>query len=598
MNRLGQEKSSYLQHAAHQKVDWYPWCDEAFERARKEDKPVFLSSGAVWCHWCHVMAQESFNDDEAAQLLNERFIAVKLDRDERPDIDRRYQQAVTAMGFGGGWPLSVFLTPDRKPFYGGTYFPLEERFGMQGFKAILDTISNLYRENKGEVMKHSDALLDALTPKRVPAGELRETLVDKGAQLILAAFDGNHGGFGRAPKFPMPGAIEFLIQRYVRTKERSYGDAVTTTLIAMAKGGIHDHLGGGFHRYSTDDEWIIPHFEKMTDDNAWLLKNFANAYRVFGQPYFKDVAQGIIRFFLRDLSDSNGGFYASQDADVTVSQEGGFFTWTVEEFEDALNEDERRILTPYFMHLKGAMPHTARHEPARRVLFIDDPLPDVARQAGIEQGKAEQILASGKEKLLAVRLARQKPFIDTATYTSLNGIAISAFLTAYEVLRDEQAKEFSLKSIERILATNVAGGELFHVEGIRALLDDYVFFSDALVAAYEATGDRLFLNRAREFMDVCLERFLDKDGGGFFDTDREVLGMRLKGVEDIPHPSSNSAAVLVLLRLASACKEEAYRTYAEQTLRAFSSFGDSYGVHCGYYYHALDRRLNLLQPAQ
>jgi uncharacterized protein YyaL (SSP411 family) len=591
MNRLSQERSAYLQHARGQGIDWYPWSDEAFERARKENKPVFLSSGAVWCHWCHVMARESFENDDVARLLNEHFVSIKLDRDERPDVDRRYQQAVAAMGFGGGWPLSIFLTPDRKPFYGGTYFPLEESFGRPGFKAILKTISDLYRDKKEEIFSHSDRLLEALKHEQVPAGELRESLVSEGVLLIIPGYDRRNGGFGQAPKFPMSGALEFLINRYFLSKEQHLRDMVVNTLTAMAKGGIYDHLGGGFHRYSTDQGWIIPHFEKMADDNAWLLRNYTDAYAVFHEPYFRDVAQGIIDFFLTDLSDPEGGFYASQDADVTPTDEGGYFTWTDDDFKAVLNEREYEVLSRYLFHQRGVM----HHDPTRKVLFVERSMEEVAREAGIDLETVAGIVAKGRRMLLEFRSGRVKPFVDRAMYTSLNGLAISAFFKAHMTLGIEEAKQFALKSIERVMAINVAGGELQHREGIRALLDDYIFFSDALVCAYEATGDPIHLERAKGFMDVCLERFQDKEGGGFFDTDGEVIGMRLKGIEDIPHPSANALAIPLLLKLAFICGEDRYRAHAVRALETFSPYGQSHGIHGSYYFCAVDCYFNLME---
>ncbi len=591
VNRLGSEKSAYLQHAKDQKIDWYPWGDEAFERAEREDKPVFLSSGAVWCHWCHVMARESFEDDEVAKLLNERFVSIKLDRDERPDIDRRYQQAVAAMGFGGGWPLSIFLTSHRKPFYGGTYFPLEEGFGRPGFKAILATISNLYREKREEVLRHSDTLLEALKPEHIPAGELKEALIDEGVKLIISGYDRRWGGFGQAPKFPMSGALEFLINRYFLCKDEYCRDVAVSTLRAMAKGGIHDHLGGGFHRYSTDQEWILPHFEKMTDDNAWLLRNYTDGCVVFGEPSFKDVAQGIVSFFLAELSDPEGGFYASQDADVTPADEGGFFTWTDADFEAVLDKGEYGVLSSYLFHPRGSM----HHDPAKKVLFVERPVEEIARDREMDLDAAAAMIRAGKKKLLESRSGRQKPFVDKAIYTSLNGLAISAFLKAYMALGIEEGKDFALKSIKRIMAINVAEGELLHTEGIRALLDDYIFLSDALLAAYEATGDSLHLKRATKLMDTCLERFWDREGGGFFDTDKEVLGMRLKGIEDIPHPSANSLAVQVLLKLAFMGGDEKYRDYARKSLEAFAAYGRTYGIHGGYYFCALDSYFSIME---
>ena len=346
MNRLAQEKSAYLRHAADQKIDWYPWSEEAFEKAQKEDKPVFLSSGAIWCHWCHVMAKESFEDDEVAELLNDRYVAIKLDRDERPDVDRRYQQAVTAMGVNGGWPLSVFLTPEKIPFYGGTYFPVTDSFGKPGFKTLLKAMSEFYKTRKDEVYENSRKFHDFLKQQSPKKGKVSEVLVGEAIKSIMRGFDKTHGGFGSSPKFPMSGAIEFLLNRYFFTKDQTIEYALKKTLIAMASGGFYDQLGGGFHRYSTDEAWTVPHFEKMTEDNAWLLRNYADAYSLFGDEFFKKVAENIIFFTRSELSRPDGGFYASMDADVTPDDEGGYFTWTDDEVRSTLTADEYAVFSP------------------------------------------------------------------------------------------------------------------------------------------------------------------------------------------------------------------------------------------------------------
>jgi hypothetical protein len=591
VNRLANEKSAYLQHAAHQKINWYPWGDVAFEKAQQEDKPVFLSSGAIWCHWCHVMAKESFEDGEVASILNENFIAIKLDRDEMPDIDRRYQQAVAAMGFGGGWPLSIFLTSDRKPFYGGTYFPPGEGFGRPAFKTILMAITELYRAKREEVIETSEKLLDMLKQKPMETGELRESLVNEGSEIIMRSFDTLNGGFGKAPKFPMSGATEFLLGRYFFTRDEVLGAALRKTLTFMAKGGYHDQLAGGFHRYSTDQAWTIPHFEKMADDNAWLLRNYTDAYSLFGDPYFKEVAQGIISFTRGELSHPDGGFYASQDADVTPDDEGGYFTWTDEDFKKLLDNEEYKVLSPYFLHDRGMM----HHDPAKRVLYVDKSPEDVAKMAGIDVETVHGIIERGKKKLLAARETRIKPIVDTALYSSLNGMYISAFLKAYRVLRDEDIKGFALKSLERILTINTDDDNLLHTPGVKGLLDDHIHLIDALISAYEVTGNEPYLDKADLLMSRSIELFWDNDEGGFFDTDEEVLGTRLKGIEDIPQPSANSLAIILLIKLSFMREKTEYRKLAEKALKVFSSWGQAMGIHGGYYFSALERYYNGLE---
>mgnify|MGYP000849032697 FL=1 len=591
MNKLANEKSAYLQHAAHQQINWHPWGDEPFEKAKQEDKPVFLSSGAIWCHWCHVMAKESFEDEEVAKIINENYVAIKLDRDEMPDIDRRYQQVIAAMGFGGGWPLSVFLTSDKKPFYGGTYFPPNERFGRPAFKTILMAIAELYRTQRAQVVESSEQLLNMIKHKLLVSSEIQESIIDKGASTILKSADTLYGGFGRAPKFPMAGAIEFLLSRYFFTRDESLATMLRKTLTSMARGGFHDHLAGGFHRYSTDQSWIVPHFEKMADDNAWLLRNYVDAYSIFGDPFFKDVAQGIINFTRNELSHPDGGFHTSQDADVTPDDEGGYFTWTDNDFKALLTDEEYTVLSKYFLHERAIM----HHDSSKRVLYIDKNPEDVAEMIGMNVEKVNQIIIQGRRKLLHARETRTKPFVDTAMYSSLNGMYISAFLRAYRVLRDSAIKDFALKSLERILTINTDNNTVFHTPGIKGLLDDHIHLIDALVSAYEVTGKRPYLEKADLFMVQTIELFWDNDEGGFFDTSEEVLGTRLKGIDDTPHPSANSLAIMLLIKLAFIRDKQEYRALAEKALKLFSSWGQEAGVHGGYYFSALDAFYNGLE---
>jgi uncharacterized protein YyaL (SSP411 family) len=591
MNRLTNERSAYLRHAANQKIDWFPWSDEAFEKAKKENKPVFLSSGAIWCHWCHVMAKESFYDDEIAGILNENFVAIKLDRDERPDIDRRYQQAVAAMGFSGGWPLSVFLTDEKKAFYGGTYFPPVDMYGRTGFKTILLAVSDLYRTKKDEIHEQSDQFIALLDQQDTVPGEINAAMIGHAAQGMLSYIDKLHGGFGKAPKFPMSGAIEFLLNRYFFTREEGLGDLLKKTLNGMANGGFHDQLGGGFHRYSTDEAWTVPHFEKMTDDNAWLLRNYIDAYSIFGDSRYREIAEGILFFVNKELSHPDGGFYASMDADVTPDDEGGYFTWTDEDLKRALNEDEYKVLSVYFLHALNAV----HHDPEKKVLSVMMTIEELAGKVGMDSETVKTIILQGKAKLLAERDTRTKPFIDNALYTSLNGMMISAYLKAYRVLRDETIRDLALKTLKKILETNVVDNRLYHSEGVKALLDDYIYLIDALLSAYEVTGDAAYLEKAQKYMDRCIELYRDEEKGGFFDTDEKVIGTRLKGVEDIPRPSANALAIMILVKLSLMIDDDRYRHLAESSLKLFSPPAQIIGLHAGYYFCAMDAFFHMLK---
>lgn len=591
MNRLANQNSPYLRHAAHQKIDWYPWCDEAFERAKKEGKPVFLSSGAVWCHWCHVMAKESFEDDEVATILNRHFISIKLDRDERPDIDRRYQRAVAAMGGGSGWPLSVFLTHDKKPFYGGTYFPLHEGFGRPGFKTLLKAISELYNTKKDEVIENSTEIVEFLKPKDLTKGHVGQELVSIGIKAILDSADRKNGGFGYAPKFPMSGAIEFLLNRYFFTGDGDLGDFLKKTLSSMSMGGIYDQLAGGFHRYSTDTNWIVPHFEKMLDDNVWLLKNYTDAYNIFHDRTFMDTAQGIIDFIRYELSDIEGGFYASQDADVTPDDEGGYFTWSKKELKDILTEDEFKMISAYYIHDNGRL----HHNPEKVVLSVSDDIETFSKKNSMEIENTVSIIKKAKEKLLAERQKRQRPFIDKTMYTSLNGMAVSIFLRAYQTFRDEYLKGFALMTLERVIKENMRGAALFHSPGVPAMLDDYIYLIDASISAYETTGDNRYIRYAEDLMKICIDRLWDHDMGGFFDSEDDVMGIRLKGIDDTPHPSANSVAIIDLLKLSAILKKDLYRIRAEEAIGAFINQAESIGIHGGYFFCGLDAYFNMLE---
>ena len=593
MNRLEHEHSPYLRHAARQKIDWYAWSEEAFEKARFEDKPVFLSTGAVWCHWCHVMAKESFEDEETAQLLNDLFINIKLDRDERPDIDRRYQQTVAAMGGGSGWPLSVFLTADKKPFYGGTYFPPEDRQGRPGFRKVLVAVSHFYKTQRADAAAFSRRVMDALTVKTLEPSTISETMISEAEGALLSQFDSEHGGFGAAPKFPMPGALEFLIRRSRVQKDPATAKAAHRMLEAMARGGFHDHLAGGFHRYSTDESWTMPHFEKMADDNAGLLRNYSDAFAVFGDEQFRDVARDIIVFTREVLSDPRGGFYASQDADVTPDDEGGYFTWTDDDLRSVLGPEEVNVLSLYLLHEKGSM----HHDPAKKVIFEEQPIEEIAKSLGKSVEDARRILVSGKKKMLSARSRRVMPFIDRTLYTSLNGMLIAAYFHAFNVFGDEEVKSFGVVSLERILKDRLIDHALMHAENIPAGLDDYVHLIDALITGYEATATQRYLLLADELMAACIKKFFDPGEGGFFDTENAVLDTRFKKIEDTPHSSANAVAVLLLLKLSLMTGNDEYRLRGEQSLRLFSGFAREIGVHAGAYFCSLDASFRMLKLA-
>ncbi|UCH44728.1 MAG: thioredoxin domain-containing protein [Nitrospiraceae bacterium] len=591
INRLSTSPSAYLQKASSQKIDWHPWSDAAFDLARKEGKPLFLSSGGVWCHWCHVMAQESFSDDEVADLLNTRFISIKLDRDERPDIDRRYQMAVRAMGQGGGWPLSVFLTPEKKPFFGGTYFPPEDRMGRPGFQKVLRAVIRLYEEKRDDVEEYTEKIMSILQTPSFQQGELRKSSIDDAVKHILSEYDTKNGGFGEAPKFPMSGAMELLINRFFITGVPELRDAGIRSLESMARGGVYDQLAGGFHRYSTDPAWIIPHFEKMADDNAWLLRNYIYAYGATGNTFLKQIAEETACFIRDVLGDPNGGFYASQDADVSPDDEGGYFTWTDRGIRKILDDDEYEVMALHFLHEAGRM----HHDREKHVLFIARSAEEIAEETGRQLSSVNEIIKRAKTKLHDHRLTRETPFIDKTMHTSTNGMILSSLFLACRVLKDTGLEALAVKSLDSIMGLRYVDGSLYHSEGVRAMLDDYVYLMDALVSAYETTGNREYAEQAVTLMQTCISTFWDKEQGGFFDSEDHALGIKIRGLEDIPHPSANSICIIVLIKMTNITKDQKYMRYAEDSLKAFSQRANDLGISGAYFFCALDAYLNILK---
>ncbi len=500
MNSLAQASSAYLRSAMHQPIQWHEWGEEAFAAAQRDNKPILLDIGAVWCHWCHVMDRESYESSEVAGIINREFIAVKVDRDERPDVDSRYQLAVSAISGTGGWPLTVFLTPDGRPFYGGTYFPPVDQWGRPSFKKILLAIADAYKERRDEVLKSAEEAMNVLSNAENFSHHHREfspRLVGIMVQSALPIFDEKHGGFGSAPKFPHPAAIDLLLDWYARTGEERVATVITTTLTKMARGGVYDQLAGGFHRYSVDEHWTVPHFEKMSYDNSELLKNYVHAYQVFGYEFYAHVARDIIRWMDEWLSDrEHGGFYASQDADINLDDDGDYFTWTVEDAKAVLTEEEfKAIALHYDIEPVGEM----QHDPTKNVLWVRALPEEVASRLGIDQSQALDLLASAKTKLYAARLQRPTPFVDKTVYVSWNAMCVSAYLQAAQVLGLDDARKFALRSLDRILAEAWSEERgMSHVIAyadpkankrfVAGLLDDYAFTATGVSGCLRSHG--------------------------------------------------------------------------------------------------------------
>lgn len=602
MNRLSKEHSAYLRSAAHQPVDWYPWGAEAFERAQRENKPILLDIGAVWCHWCHVMDGESYENEAIASIINEHFVAIKVDRDERPDVDARYQAAVSAISGQGGWPLTAFLMPDGRVFYGGTYFPPEDRYGRAGFPKVLQIIAETYRKEPEKVLQNAEEIQRIVSGYLARQGEvtaLTESLLDAALSSIGREYDARYGGFGTAPKFPHPSAIELLLARYHNTGEQWMMDIVTKTLRAMAKGGIYDQLGGGFHRYSTDERWIVPHFEKMLYDNAPLLRNYVHAYQATGDVLYKDVALDIIRFVREVLTDNtNGGFYASQDADVDLGDDGSYFTWSLEDAQRVLTAEELSVIRLHYnLHEQGEM----HHDPSQNVLFVEHEPEQIATILKKPVDDVKSLLASGKEKLRRARSKRKTPFVDTTIYASWNGMMISAFLDAYRAFGKEELREIAFKSLERILNEHRSpSGLITHRPSAyaqEAFLDDQVETIQALLDAFETSGSVSYLTEARRLMDKTIELFWDRESAGFTDIPSShsrlgTLAINNKPIQDSPTAAGNSVAILALLRLYTVTEQARYREYAEKALQFFSGSVRHHGLFAATYFRALDYFLN------
>jgi uncharacterized protein YyaL (SSP411 family) len=593
-NRLKNSASPYLRSAAHQPVDWHEWGEEAFAHARAEGKPILLDIGAVWCHWCHVIDRESYENAEIAAMINQFYVPVKVDRDERPDVDSRYQSAISAISGQGGWPLTAFLTPDGKPFFGGTYFPPEDAMGRPGFKRILLGIAEAFKTRRAEVDSSAKALEEAVAKAEVfhtARGEFDAGVVDSVLESALHLFDEAHGGFGGAPKFPHASAIDLLLERYQSSRDPRLLDVVERSLTAMAEGGVYDQLAGGFHRYSVDERWCVPHFEKMTYDNSELLKNFLHGYQVTRHPLFRETAEGIIEWVSAVLSDrERGGFYGSQDADQTLEDDGDYFTWTLAEVRAALTPQESRVVEMrYDVGPRGEM----HHNPAKNVLWIAASQAEIAEALKTTPEDVSLLLARAKTKLLAARLLRDPtPAIDTTFYVAWNAMFVSAYLEAARVLGRDDCRKFALKTLERILAEawDDAKGFRHRVGGPRleGSLDDQIFAAAALLDAYEATLDRRYFEIAERAVRLSVERYGDPDGGGFFDRAKDAapmggLDVRRKPLQDSPTPGANSVAAIVLDRLYAFTGEKLYRDWAEKTLEAFVGLVPQYGLFAATY---------------
>ena len=586
-NRLIHETSPYLLEHAHNPVDWYPWGEEALAKAKAEDKPILLSVGYNACHWCHRLAAESFENEDTARLMNENFISIKVDREERPDVDALYMDAVQALTGSGGWPMTVFLTPEGLPFYGGTYFPPVDRYGMPGFPTLLKRISDYYRNRREKVEETASQFRDFYS-RRVRLAQAtinldtEESAVDltvltTAANTLADSFDKVNGGFGRAPKFPHPMSLDFLLQQHLREAAGSAQDGagspassalelVEFTLQKMARGGMYDQIGGGFHRYSVDDRWLVPHFEKMLYDNALLSRVYLHAYQVTGNALYRDIAEDILEYVQREMTSPEGGFYSTQDAD-SEGEEGKFYLWTPDEITAVLGEEDGRLFCAYYdVTARGNFEH-------KNILHVDHTLEEVAQQQNVSAERLEQALERGRRELYDVRARRVWPARDDKILTAWNGLMLRSYAEAARALDHAGYRAIAERNADFLLTTLFAGGRLLrsYKDGqakLNGYLEDYANLAMGLLALYEATFNPRWFTEARRLADQMLDLFWDEEDGGFFSTgkDHEELIGRPKELMDNATPSGNSTATELLLRLAAYTGDERYRSHATTIL--------------------------------
>ncbi|HEX6135687.1 MAG TPA: thioredoxin domain-containing protein [Longimicrobiales bacterium] len=598
-NRLATETSPYLLQHADNPVDWYPWGEEAFERARAEDRPILLSVGYSACHWCHVMEHESFEDDDTARIMNERYVSVKVDREERPDVDSIYMTAVQAMTGHGGWPMTVFITPDGSPFFGGTYFPPEPRHGLPSFRQVLLAVHDAWSNRRDDVLQNAAGLRDALQQNalmRAPAAALDTSILDDAFRLLARGYDARHGGFGGAPKFPQPMTLEFLLRYHVRTGNDQPLSMLLHTLRAMARGGMYDQIAGGFHRYSVDAHWLVPHFEKMLYDNALLAQLYVRAWQTTRDTELRRVAEEILEYVRREMTSPEGAFHSAQDAD-SEGEEGRFYVWTAAEIDAVLGEQNGAL----FRRFHGVTP--GGNFEGRNILHVQRDVEAAAAEQDIPPERLRSALAESRDRLYAARAQRTWPARDDKVLTAWNAMMLQAFAVAAQVLGSEAHRTVAVRNAEFILRELRPDGRLKRTwkDGtarIDAFLEDYALLADALLSLYEATFDPRWVREARSLADRMIELFHDQNEQVFYDTavDAETLVVRPRSVEDNATPSGSSAATLMLLRLAVLAAEPRYARIAAGNLESLGGLLHRAPLAFGHLLAALD--FHLAEPQE
>lgn len=579
-NKLINEKSPYLLQHAYNPVNWYPWQEEAFNRAQKENKPIFLSIGYSTCHWCHVMEHESFEDNEVAELMNKNFVSIKVDREERPDIDSIYMSVCQMLTGSGGWPLTIVMTPDKKPFFAGTYFPKKSSFGRVGMVDLIPRVSEVWTRKNKEVIDQAEEITKLLHKvSNEPAGrEINESIVKIACDFLIQRFDKKFGGFGGAPKFPTPHNLIFLLRQWKKTKNKEYLEAVEKTLQSMRLGGIYDHIGFGFHRYSTDDRWLVPHFEKMLYDQAMLAIAYIETFQATGKEEYGNVACEIFTYVLRDMTSKEGGFYSALDAD-SEGEEGRFYVWMQEELSQVLEKNEAELISKIFNVEKAGnySEEATKHKTGNNILYLESPIPEIASKLKITEHQLKMQIEIARQKLFDVRKKRVYPHLDDKVLTSWNGLMIAALSKGAQVFNKKEYADAAKRSVDFILSNLYKDDKLLHryrenEAQINAHLDDYAFFIWGLLELYEATFEIKYLHVALSLNEYLLQHFWDKGNGGFYftsDEDKELI-VRQKEVYDGALPSGNSISVLNLLRLGSITGNSSLKEKAIKIGSAFS----------------------------
>jgi len=584
-NHLVNETSPYLLQHARNPVDWYPWGDEALTRARTENKPILLSIGYSACHWCHVMAHESFENEEIARIMNEHFINIKVDREERPDLDTVYMEAVQSITGSGGWPLTVFLTPEGKPFYGGTYFPPEDRHGLTGFPRVLMTVSDAYRNRRNQVQQATEQILNVLNSKVNSKGYLTSDILEQAYSAIKQDFDRENGGFGGAPKFPQPMVLEFLLRYWLRTPEKDALEMVTLTLEKMAKGGIYDQIGGGFHRYATDSNWLVPHFEKMLYDNALLSRVYLHTYLVAKTPLFRRIAEETIDYVLREMRSPDGGFYSTQDAD-SEGEEGKYYLWSIDEIKRVLGDETAGIIGNYYGMTNGGN-------------FEGHNILHVAKNAPSEESGT---IRQAKALLLREREKRVKPSRDEKIVTSWNGMMLSSLAQAATILHRRDYLDAAMANGSFLLGSITAEGYLLHTykdkqAKIDGFLEDYALVIEGLLDLHQATFQGKWLKEAIRLMDIMVEEFWDESAATFYDTGKRhpPLFIRPKNTHDGATPSGSSSATLTLLKVNRLIDNDRFEQIAIKSLQNMGGNLSHYSLAFSHWLCALDLQLSTPQ---